>query len=244
MRHFSVLVCETFLQLARDRVFIPGLLLGMILLAAGYFLRQLSLESEFKVLADIYSATLHLGVGAFALFWGIDLIAGPDKRCAITFRLVGPHSRFGYFLSRYVGLCLCLLFFALPLWGSWQVIGAGEGASFLQEAQYFFSHCLGWFVLAALGMSLATITSFYISIFAGFAFWFCGLVAAPIVHNVVEELSFVQRLVLTQISLRWDLARFALPYPHVADFSLFIYSLALIVILMTLGCLRFRTLDF
>ncbi len=240
-----VTVQESMIQLRRDRVFVPGLVLSLLIVFAGFWVRDLTLAMETKILSDLYRFVLHIVIGAIALFWGVDLISGNEKRSSMEYRLVGPISRESYYCGIYLGLVLSLAGFGLLLLIGWYFNSLFNAVpfNFVTELGFFFAHYLGWMVLIAMGMLFATLASFHIALFVSFVAWFCGLVANLFSESLPPTMPSLFKFFIRKIGQFWDLSRFNIAHPETVDLFLFCYAAGLIVIMLALGSISFSRMD-
>ena len=108
MRAISCIALSVFRESIRDRVPYNLVLFAVLLMAASYFLGQLTAGQDVKIIKDLGLAATALFGLFIAIFIGIGLVSKEVERRSIYALLAKPISRQQLVLGKYAGLVLTL----------------------------------------------------------------------------------------------------------------------------------------
>ena len=237
---------ETFVLLRRDKIFVPALAMGVATTALAYLATDWSLEAVAKIMYDVGTFGFQLTGSMVAIVWGAKTLADSRQEGYVEVQLAAPIGRASWLLGKYLGLSGCLMLLALLLIGIWQVglLAGNLGTMGRVDLQAFLLLGLGWLVIAALALLMASLAGLGIALFGTVALWLAGLTAPLIAKSLSPDTSPTARLVATGVARFWDLQQFnvgeatanrqLIPLPELAARGT--YGLLLIASLLTLAC--------
>lgn len=97
-----------FKESVRDRVPYSLVIFAVVLMAASFFMSQLTAGQDFKVIKDLGLATMNAIGLLIAIFLGTGLVAREVERRSIYAVLAKPISRSSFVVGKYAGLVLTL----------------------------------------------------------------------------------------------------------------------------------------
>ncbi|HET9597334.1 MAG TPA: hypothetical protein VFP65_17220 [Anaeromyxobacteraceae bacterium] len=99
----------TVRETLRRKVQVNLLVFGTLLVLASYFLSQLTLGEQHRMIADLGLSSMQLIGTLLAVFLGAALVAGDVERRVVYPVVAKPVTRSQYLLGRYAGLSCALL---------------------------------------------------------------------------------------------------------------------------------------
>lgn len=99
----------TFREILRRKVQVNLLFFGLLLIAAGSAVSQLTLGEMHRILSDLGLSAMELIGTLLAVFLGATLVAGDVERRVVYPVIAKPLSRWEYVLGRYLGFSAALL---------------------------------------------------------------------------------------------------------------------------------------
>lgn len=253
MSHLIPILSETFLRLRRDRIFLPAVIAGILLLMFSGLASYWGVEEFFKILYDLGTTAYHLTGATVAIFWGIKIIHDSHQEGSIEVQLSSPVSRVEWLVAKYFGLACALLLLGLIFIVAWQLVywGYGMGPLKLPIITIFAMLSLSWLVVGALAMLMASLSSYAIALFSSFWLFILGLLTAPLMQTMSPDTPESLRLILETMAGLWNLHYFNLYEIGVGTSELELgqlaaklaYGLALITIFLGSGALVFQRKD-
>jgi ABC-type transport system involved in multi-copper enzyme maturation permease subunit len=244
---------QTFTVLRRDRVFLPALVLGILIIALAQLAGQWGIEEYFKFVYDLGTTGFHTIGAVVAILWGTKMIADSRQEGSLEVELAAPVSRTTWLLGKFFGLCLALVLLGAILILVWQgLLTMYNFPPFEYKSVVIMAMLLmGWFVLAATAVFFAALTSQATALFSCLCMWLAGLVSTPIANVLSPTTPESTRKVVTAIARFWDLSRFNLgSYAFAGTFPsrtellwIFAYGCFLSGALLGLACIVFSRRD-
>jgi Cu-processing system permease protein len=99
----------TFREILRRKVQVNLLFFGLLLIAAGSAVSQLTLGEMHRILSDLGLSAMELIGTLLAVFLGATLVAGDVERRVVYPVIAKPLSRWEYVVGRYLGFSAALL---------------------------------------------------------------------------------------------------------------------------------------
>ncbi len=249
-RMFSV-ARITFLRLRRDKIFLPAAAVGSLAIIMSGVASYWGVEEFFKILFDLSSFVFQMVGVSVAIFWGVKLINDSKQEGSIELELSSPIGRSEWILGKFLGLAAALILLALSLMLAWQLVfwGYGMGMTTLKALQIFASLTLGWLVMGALAISLASLSSQGVALFASLWCLILGLVTGPIYQSLAPDTPKFMQESIAFVAGIWDLHRFDLsalgpqmtqtiPWSKLQD--PLAYGLGLVAFFLATACLVFQ----
>lgn len=253
MRSLLLVALESFRLLRRDRIFVPALFACALVAAFANLASEWSIEDFHKILIDIGFGGFHLAGSAVAIFWGVKTLADARDSGALEVQLAAPISRTSWLLGRYGGLAATLLLLGLVILAFWQTFMLLNDYDWMtrRELVGFAFLLLGWLVLAALAMFLATFCGQGVALFGTASLWVAGMATSLVAATLPPDAAASTRRVVATLARFWDLQQlnlvdFATGLAKVEPEELLLrgsYGLILIGILLTLAALLFHRRD-
>ena len=202
----------TFVRLRRDRIFLPAVCVGSLLIILSGIASYWGVEEFFKILFDLSSFVFQMVGVTVAIFWGVKLINDSKQEGSIEIELASPISRSAWILGKFFGLAAALILLAVGLMFAWQLVfwGYGIGMTSLKSLQIFGLLTLSWLVVGALAISLAALSSQGVALFASVWCLIFGLLTAPIYQSLAPETPDAIKQAIALTAGLWDLHRFDL----------------------------------
>ena len=184
MSAMAALTAETFTRLRRDRIFLPALITGALLMAIAHVASGWGIFEFHRILYDAGLTGYELTGVFVALVWSTGILADAKDSGALELSLATPLSRSMWIIAHYAGLCLVLLILAGIMLVCWQLVLFATGLSWITwpYLQVFLMATAGWMVVAALGILLGTLAGRGIAIFCTLGLWMAGQVTGPVYH--------------------------------------------------------------
>lgn len=107
----------SFKEIIRDRLLYGVLLIALLVTGSSFFMANISLEQNARVLQNIGLASIHLFALFITVFVTTNSISKDFERRALYLLLAKPVSRSQYVLGKYLGMVLLLLATLLILGG-------------------------------------------------------------------------------------------------------------------------------
>lgn len=253
MRSLFFISKETFLLLRRDQVFLPVIVASILIAAFANLASSWTFTDLRKVLFDIGIFGFHLTGGIVALFWGHRMIADSRQEGALEVQLASPVSRSAWLLGKYLGLAFALLVLGALMLAIWQLLMALNGFGLMTRPEFltFLFTILGWLVLAALALLLATFSSPQVTLFAALCLWVAGLSTSLVEATLTPETPEITKKAVGLMARYWDLQQFNLVDWTTLDLQVTAhdlawkgaYGLTLILLFLTAGALIFKRRD-
>lgn len=108
-RRLAALAYNTFREAVRDKVFYNLAFFAALMILASFFLGQLSLGEDVKVIKDVGLAAIRLFGILIAVFVGIGQVHKEMERKTIYVLLAKPIRRWHFLVGKFFGLALTLL---------------------------------------------------------------------------------------------------------------------------------------
>lgn len=200
----------TCTELRRDRIFLPAVCAGVLLLLIASLVSQGSIERADRIFFDLSGFALELLGGLSALVWGCGLLGLEAGSVSWQGCLVAPSGRVLWVWGRFGGLAACLLLLAAGV----SVVGYGLtylcafSVASLPLLAFFVSHCLAWLVLASVALFFSAFCGKQTALFTTFCCWLAGLLSPLAARNLPSDVNAIVKLALSSVAQIWDLTRF------------------------------------
>ena len=160
LSRIAAVAANTFRETVRERVFYNLLIFALLMTFSGLLMARLSIRQHDKIIKDIGLASIDVFGSLIAILIGVGLVAKEIERRSLHPLLAKPLGRGEFFLGRFAGLGLTLLFnvaamtagLLLTLWAS----GARTDLRLLKGVYALY---LGLLLIVSLAMLLSTLTS-------------------------------------------------------------------------------------
>ena len=153
----------TLREALRRKVQVNLLVFGVFLLAATYFISELTLGEMHRIISDLGLSSMELVGTLLAVFLGANLIAGDIERRVIYSVVAKPVSRTQYLLGRYLGVSAVLVLNLAVMAGALSAVLAfdARSAAPLDRALFaaFAAMGLQLLVVAAVAVLFSSLTS-------------------------------------------------------------------------------------
>lgn len=244
MKQVYIIAKETFTLLRRDKIFLPIIAFGCVMMFVSSMAQDTSADELVKVMLDVGVTGFFVTGILICMLWGIKSICESRKDGSVELQLVSPISRYQWLLGKYFGLSFSLLVIGAILYIAFQVMMLLDFKQFISLHQFliFAYMYLGWLVFAAICTFFATFCNTPTAIFSSFLVWVLGMLS-----GILEE-TLPQRSVgtwmetfINYLATFWDFQRFNLidytyyeaTFPHATDLLSFaLYGVALITLLL------------
>lgn len=253
VRHFVAITSESFLLLRRDKIFLPALIGGFLVVVLANLASDWSIEDFSKILFDIGTFGFHLIGSIVALFWGTKSVVDSRKDGSLEVELAAPIGRSVWLGGKFAGLCLSLVFLGSLLIALWQAVMLVNNFGWMTKHQLviFGFLSLGWIVCASIATFFATFCSTAVALFSSVCLWLVGLSTAGVKRVLAPEAPLVTRQVTKALARFWDLQQFNLSdfaakteFPSNQELLWRLgYGIALVLFLFTLSCVVFNERD-
>lgn len=212
LRALRVVTLESFLLLRRDRIFVPALFAALAISFFAVLAGDWSIEEFYKVLYDVGFFGFQVMGGLVALFWGIKSVSDSRQDGALEVQLALPISRPTWLLGKYFGLCLALVVLAVLALVFWQALMliTQFGPMRPQALTAFAAMVLGWLVLGALGMLLASFQRQAVATFSAVCLWITGLASTLVANTMTPDTPALLQRFVKGVARAWDLSQFNL----------------------------------
>lgn len=188
MNAVRLVALAVYRESVRDRVPLTIAGFGIMLVAASFFMGQLTAGQDLKIIKDLGLAALNLFGLFIAVFIGIGLVAREVERRSIYSLLSKPLTREQFLLGKYAGLvmtlavnlaAMCLAFYAV-LWYQHTIAAPGVRASWPAPAMdprllvalaLIFGELM---LVTALALFFSTFSSPLLSLLLTLALWIAG----------------------------------------------------------------------
>ena len=131
MSAMAALTAETFTRLRRDRIFLPALITGALLMAIAHVASGWGIFEFHRILYDAGLTGYELTGVFVALVWSTGILADAKDSGALELSLATPLSRSMWIIAHYAGLCLVLLILAGIMLVCWQLVLFATGLSWI-----------------------------------------------------------------------------------------------------------------
>jgi len=253
IKHLFTATAESFLLLRRDKIFLPAVIAGVLIVVLANMASDWSIEDFDKILFDIGTFGFHLTGSIVALFWGTKAVVDSRKDGTLEVDLAAPVSRTIWLMGKFLGLCFSLGFLAIILMIIWQgvMILNQFGWMTWQHIIVFFYLWINWIIVGAVATFFATFCSNAVALFSGLCFWLIGLSSASARQMLSPETPEPTQYIVKSIARFWDLQQFNLSnyiigseFPSVYELSwrLF-YGVLLVLLLSSMSCVIFHKRD-
>ncbi|MBF0441106.1 MAG: ABC transporter permease subunit [Oligoflexales bacterium] len=210
IRVLITLTFETFWRLVRDKIFLPALTMGVLLIAFASLASDWGIEEFEKILYDFGTFGFHVIGIIVALIWGGKTVFDSRGEGSIETQLVTPISRTNWLMGKFLGTALSLVAISLTLMVFWAGIKLFSGLKFNKLDLVIFGFLtVEWIVLCTITIFFSSFTSYAVAIFGSFSLWILGLVSSPILNSIVETNTNKSTIyLLTFLADYWDFHRF------------------------------------
>lgn len=253
MSRLWVVTREGMLLLRRDKIFLPAIVMGAVILIAAALASDWSVEDFHKILFDIGAFGFRVTGGLVAILWGTKLITDSRADGSLEVKLAAPVRRATWLLGRYLGLLATLLTLAVFLIALWQGLMVLNNYGLMTRAHRLMFAFLGieWAVVAAMAVCFATFTRNAVALFATMCLWIAGLMIPTLAIAVSPETPASTRMVVDTMSVMWNLSQFNLVESAISGippaasilWGLAAYGLARVVFFLTAGAIIFSRRD-
>lgn len=234
--------------LRRDRIFIPALIIGFVLVQIAIGLSEMSIENLDQVMFNFAHLAYTLTGSTIAVLWGSSMISESRKDGSIETILASPISRSSLVIGKFLALIVTLSIFAILVTGFMQASMWMQNFGWLSHNQLFalgFS-VMGWFLVAAVALFFSSIAGTSIALFCSGSAWLLGILSSPIYQSMAQQkMNPLTKSVMKYTAYVWDLQRFNLSELIYRDVAIgwrqvsehFAYGLTTIVFLIVTTCL-------
>lgn len=253
MRTIWTLTLNTFKEGIRAKVLYNLVFFALLIITFSYFLGQLSLGENQKIMMDFGLSSMSLFGVLVAIFVGIGIIYKEIERRTIYTILSKPIERWQFIVGKYCGLSLILFvqlictwtFFSLLMW----VYSHAYPFALLPAVFFIFIELL---VITAVAIFFSSFSSPFLSALFTISIFIIG-------HSTDDLLLFANKtgsVVLINMAGLFnsvlDFSNFNLttevvhgmPVSWSWMFNVLAYGLSLVVLLLLMSSLIFRTRDF
>lgn len=212
MRRFFSTISETFLLLRRDKVFLPVIVVIICIVCLAALASSWGTQDYKKILYDIGTTGIDITGALVAIFWGTKLIADSKKEGSLELQLAAPVSRSQWVIGKFIGLTATLLFLCMTMLVFWQAILLMNGLGWMEKKHLiiFLLQPVGWTVLAALAVCLASMTSQMTAMFSSLCLWILGLTSVSISESMHPDTAPAIKSLIRQLAHFWDFQKFNL----------------------------------
>ena len=199
----------TFIELRRDRIFLPVIFGGLAMLLFANIASDWSVQEHRKILFDISSLGVELlGIGV-AIFWGSDLLGFSNATANWEVQLVAPIGRGRWLVGRFLGLVLWLLslMFIFTLAAQSLMFAFEFGWMSTHEFLLFVGHFMCWLVVASVAIYFGTFCDKETTMFATASSWILGLFI-PTVASTLSNSELGAASLIHFLARVWNLQRF------------------------------------
>lgn len=207
MRPYLTIVQETLLTLRRDKLLAPALIAGVLFTLLAALVGYWGIEEFGKILYDLGGLGYHITGVVVAMFWGTKMISDSRQSGYWEVQLAAPLRRTTWIIAKFTGLILSLLLLAVILLAVWHVLlwYFGMRPFYAKQWQIFGLLTLGWFIMAAVSVLFASLTSQALALFCSSAMWIAGLSSSSIAAALSPETPEVMRSAVEGLSRFWNL---------------------------------------
>jgi Cu-processing system permease protein len=168
-----VLAYQSFLQLVRDRIFIPVIVASFGLFAFSAIASEWGIEDFRKMLFDFGFMGLSL-LGTFvAIFWGVKMVCDDKEGGSIDLVLIAPVARWQIVVARFLGLGAALIIMAVVLLGAWQLVMWWNRFGLMRDTDLiaYAGIVMSWLSMASVALTMATMSGYTIALFSSVCLW-------------------------------------------------------------------------
>ena len=212
---------STFLQLLRDKVFVPFSVALFCFLGMSVIISDWAHGDFTKVMMEIACFGFHLMGGFLAIFWAVKLMGDSKAEGVMELQLSTPISRSQWVIGKFLGLSSVLLFAGILMIVGWQIclFMDGMGMMQLRELVIFLNIIFLWIILGGLGLLFCSFAGSNIALFSGVCVWFLGLLAPVAVSALTKTTPGWIRSIVEGVANIWNLQRF-IKTSYVYDFKI------------------------
>lgn len=253
IKHLLTSTLESFLLLRRDKIFLPAVIAGFLIVVLANMASDWSIEDFDKILFDIGTFGFHLTGSIVALFWGTKAVVDSRKEGTLEVDLAAPVSRVIWLIGKFLGLCFSLGFLAIILIVVWQGVMLLNNFGWMtwKHITVFSYLWINWIIVGAVATFFATFCSSAVALFGGLCFWLIGLSSVSARQMLSPETPKSTEYIVRAIARFWDLQQFNLSeyiigneFPNRYELSWRLsYGVLLIFLLISLSCIVFHKRD-
>ncbi len=212
---------STFLQLLRDKVFVPFSIALFCFLGMSVLISDWAHGDFTKVMMEVASFGFHLMGGFLSIFWAVKLMGDSKAEGVMELQLSTPISRSQWVIGKFLGLSSVLLFAGALMIAGWQVCLLMDGQSImsLRQLVIFLNIIFLWVILGGIGLFFCSFAGSNIALFSSVCLWFLGLLAPVAVSALSETTPQWIRSTVEGVAGVWNLQRF-IKTSIVYDFTL------------------------
>lgn len=214
MKSLSILTINSVKLLIRDKIFLPTLILGILIVLLANLASEWVLEDYRKVLFDIGDTGFTFLGSILAIFWGTKSISDSKTEGSLEVQLSGGVSRTTWLVSKYLGLVISLIFIGISLVIAWQFFMLLNDFGYMTNIQLisFGFIILTWCIMASVSVFFASFASQGTAIFSSIALWIIGLIASPVLKTLPQTASPITKQVVDAVYWGFNLQQFNIPY--------------------------------
>ena len=247
-----VIAKNTFREGIRARVLYTMVFFALILVLFSYFLGQLTLGENRKVMMDIGLSSISFFGILIAVFVGIGLVYKELEKRTIYTILSKPIHRYQFLLGKYFGLCGILLVQLLGMWAFFAIfLYLLSGSLHLYVYSAMICIYTELIVVTAVALLFSSFSTPFLSALFTVSFWLIG-------HSVSEFVLFARKIGVLPLIWVADLLRLidldhfnlinevvhGVPFSSSRIINTVGFGIGLVILIVLASCALFRKRDF
>lgn len=237
----------------RDKIFFPALIGCIAISLFAHIASDWSIEEFEKILFDIGGVGFQVTGSLVAIFWGTKTIQDSRTEGSLEVQLSTPLHRGAWLVGKYLGLVTALVLLIVIMLALWQILMLLNAFGWMtfNHISIFGLLALGWLVLGAMSIFLASFCGQSVALFGALSLWFGGMASSLVNNSLAPETAALTKSAVNGLSRVWDLQRFNLvdfatngiPLNGQEMMAHAVYGIVLIAFFVFSSCLIFTRRD-